>query len=45
MNIPKLEKPYYRDGGSYYTPKDKEIIKEIQKKTDDLLRNERRLCI
>ena len=34
MNIPKLEKPYYRDGGNYYTPQDKEIIKEIQKKND-----------
>jgi hypothetical protein len=34
MNIPTLQKPYYRDGGNYYTPQDKKIIKEIQKKND-----------
>ena len=25
----RLEKPFHYDGGSYYTPQDKQIIKEI----------------
>ena len=29
MNIPTNKKPYYKDGGSYYTDKDKVIIKQI----------------
>lgn len=38
MNIPTNEKPYYKDGGSYYTEQDRKVIKEICEKTNDTTR-------
>jgi hypothetical protein len=45
MNIATNQKPYYKDGGNYYTPEDKDKIKQIQNKTNDLLRKQRRTNI
>lgn len=35
MNIPTLIKPHYKDGGNYYTKKDKNIIKKICNKKNE----------
>lgn len=30
-----IQKPLYYDGGTYYTPQDRDKIKEIQNKTNE----------